>query len=294
MNHFVSVITVNYNGLEDTLALLESLYTINTFPLEVIVVDNGSVADEAKIIKEKYPEAITVRSEKNLGFAGGNNLGIKKAKGDAMFFLNNDTVIREDGISHLVGELFSHESTGAVSPKILFHFPPRNIQFAGYTELTKYTLRNSIIGFDRPDSGIYNVVSESCYLHGAAMMVKKEVVEKAGMMPEIYFLYYEELDWCMRMRENGYRLIYNPAFTVYHKESRSTGQNSPFRTFYIVRNRLLFAHRNRKFMTKYIAVSYQLMFVLPKEILVQLFKGRSDNALSAIKAAISFFRMNKY
>ena len=80
MNHFVSVITVNYNGLEDTLALLESLYTINSFPLEVIVVDNGPVADEAKIIKEKYPEAITVRSEKNLGFAGGNNLGIKKAK----------------------------------------------------------------------------------------------------------------------------------------------------------------------------------------------------------------------
>ena len=114
------------------------------------------------------------------------------------------------------------------------------------------------------------------YLHGAAMIIKREVIEKIGMMPEIFFLYYEELDWSTSMTRTGYELWYEPRCTVFHKESQSTGQLSKLRTYFLTRNRLLYARRNMKGMERLMSVLYQSTIAAGKNSLSFAFKGRFD------------------
>lgn len=273
----ISIITINYNGLADTCALIETI-PFNDYPLEVIVVDNASSEDEATLIEQRYPQVKVIRSKKNLGFAGGNNLGIKAALGKYLFFINNDTFFRpqDSNLQHLIDRLESDTKIGMVCPKIRFAWGTCPIQFAGYTPLSRITLRNKAIGFGEEDLGQYDNAHSTPYAHGAAMMVKRETVEQAGMMPECYFLYYEELDWSMMIRRAGYDIWYEPTCTIYHKESQSTGQESSLRTYYITRNRLLFAKRNQRGATKYITYLYLIALVASKDILKQTFRGRLD------------------
>ena len=287
----LSIITINYNGIQDTSGLIESLQKYVSLPYEIIVVDNASKINEGTILQQKYPHIITIRSENNLGFSGGNNLGIRKAKGKYIFLLNNDTFIEEDTFHYLIEKLESNPKMGAVSPKIKFAFPPRNIQFAGYIPLSPITLRNDLIGFGKADNGQFDTPIRIPYCHGAAMMVKKEVIEKVGYMPEIYFLYYEELDWSTQIEKAGYELWYEPRCTVYHKESQSTGQQSYLRTFYLTRNRLLYAWRNRYGITRWVSILYQLLVAAPKNTLFFLLKGRKDLANAIFKGIFAFFKL---
>jgi len=287
----LSIITINYNGMKDTDELIESLREHLSIPYEIIVIDNASKVNEAALLQQKYPHIISIRSELNLGFSGGNNLGISKAKGKYIFLLNNDTLIEEDTFHYLIKKLKSSPQIGAVSPKIKFAFPPRNIQFAGYIPLSLITLRNNLIGFGETDKGQYDTPICTPYCHGAAMMVKKEVIEKVGYMPEIYFLYYEELDWSTRIGKAGYELWYEPRCAVFHKESQSTGQQSYLRTFYLTRNRLLYAWRNRYGITRWISILYQLAIAAPKNILVFLLKGRTDLSKAIFNGIFAFIKL---
>lgn len=290
-DHLISVITVNYNGLELTAALIESIGRARMdLPVEIIVVDNGSRDDEAAILAQRYPHIKAIRSQENLGFAGGNNLGIKAAKGDLLFFLNNDTEIGAGRIIGLADYLDYHSKVGVACPKICFFQPPHNVQFAGYTPLSKVTLRNSLIGFNQEDGMEYAQAAETPYAHGAAMMVRRSVIEEAGMMPEMYFLYYEELDWSVRIREAGYAIVYVPSLTIFHKESATTGQNSPLRTYYITRNRLVFACRNLHGVYKPLSVAYQLLLALPKSVAVNLLHGNLRNAWAVVRGANDFYK----
>lgn len=277
--------------MKDTDELIESLREHLSIPYEIIVIDNASKVNEAALLQQKYPHIISIRSELNLGFSGGNNLGISKAKGKYIFLLNNDTLIEEDTFHYLIKKLKSSPQIGAVSPKIKFAFPPRNIQFAGYIPLSLITLRNNLIGFGETDKGQYDTPICTPYCHGAAMMVKKEVIEKVGYMPEIYFLYYEELDWSTRIGKAGYELWYEPRCAVFHKESQSTGQQSYLRTFYLTRNRLLYAWRNRYGITRWISILYQLAIAAPKNILVFLLKGKVNLAKAIFKGILAFLRL---
>ena len=178
----ISVISVNYNGFALTAAMIDSLRRHVTTPLEIVVVDNGSQRDEATELQERYPEIIAIRSPENLGFAGGNNLGIRAASGDRLLLLNNDTEVGDDTLHYLAETLDADPSVGAVCPKIRFWAPPQAIQFAGYTPLTRITLRNALVGFGQPDDGSRDTPHTTPYAHGAAMMVRREAVEKAGPM----------------------------------------------------------------------------------------------------------------
>lgn len=285
----ISFVTICYNGLKDICELIESLQrTIRSVNYEIIVIDNASREDEAKKIKKRYPSVITLRSKTNLGFSGGNNLGIKLAKGKYIFLINNDTYIETDGFEALIERLESRPTIGAVSPKIRFAFPPRDIQFAGFTPLTPITLRNEGIGFGRPDDGTFDTPHATPYLHGAALMVKREVIEKVGLMPEIYFLYYEELDWCTAMTRAGYELWYEPHCTVFHKESQSTGQLSELRTYYLTRNRLLYAWRNLNGSNRPLSIAYQTIIAAGKNGLQFLLKGRLDLLAATLKGIFAF------
>ena len=240
----LSIIAVNYNGAKDTGAMIESLRDNLYIPYELIVVDNGSRENEAVLLQESFPFIKAIRSEENLGFAGGNNLGIEAASGEYLFFLNNDTYVQDGSIFNLVDVMKQDASLGGISPKILFADKEGGIQFAGYTQLSRVTLRNRLIGYREEDRGQHDAVRSTPYMHGAAMLVRREAIEKAGKKPEVYFLYYEELDWSVRILQAGYRLEYHPSATIYHRESSSTGQESPLKIFYMTRNRLLFARRN--------------------------------------------------
>ena len=288
----LSIITINYNGLKDTCELLGTL-PLEDNSLEVIVVDNASKENEASIIEQRYPMVKVIRSPQNLGFAGGNNLGIKAAHGRYMFFLNNDTVLRHQtsDFRHLIDRLESSDKIGAVCPKIRFSWEHHPIQYAGYTPLSPITMRNHAIGFGEDDHGQYDTPHPTPYAHGAAMMVKREVIDKAGFMPECYFLYYEELDWSMMIRRAGYDIWYEPACTIYHKESQTTGQASALRTYYVTRNRLLFVRRNNRSHTRYVTYLYLIIVVAGKDLLKHLLQRRTDLAKATIRGILHFVKL---
>ncbi len=288
----ISFVTVNYNGLEHTRALLNSLKVIEgLFTFEVIVVDNGSSENQAEILALEYPNHIVIRSDINLGFAGGNNIGIRRSSARYIMLINNDTIIPDGSLKELISFMDSNPQAGGVSPRIQFMNPPGSVQFAGYTQLTRITLRNSIIGYSETDKGQFMTVTETPYLHGAAMLVKREAIEKAGLMCEDYFLYYEELDWSMRLTESGYKLWYVPQALVIHKESMSTGNDTPLKRYYMTRNRLLFAKRNRKGTVRILSYIYQTAVACPKDILIALLRRRVDLAKAICTGVNDFKKM---
>lgn len=287
----ISIITINYNGLKETRMLVDSLRRHVSVNYELIIVDNGSATNEAELLQLCYPETRCIRSEINRGFSGGNNIGIQAAKGKYLLFLNNDTFVTDDSLHFLCEKLDSKPEIGGVSPKIKFAFSPQHIQFAGYTPLSAITLRNNLIGFDEKDRGQYNSSTPTPYLHGAAMMVKKEIIEQVGLMPEIYFLYYEELDWCTQMTDKGYELWYEPRATVFHQESRTTGQNSPLKAFYLSRNRLLYAWRHRRGSQLIFSLLYQWCIAVPKNIIIYLSKAKHSQAFAVLKGSFAFLAL---
>lgn len=253
MKALVSIITVNYNGLRDTCEMIDSFRNHETYPhYEIIVVDNGSRLPEAEEIQERYrsnlvpdgslsgspasdnpasfPPVKVVRNINN-GFAGGNNAGLKAAGGDYLFFINNDTLIKEPVLDALVRRMeCDPQRNGGVSPMLKFAACPDILQYAGFTPLSSLTLRNVSIGFMQQDGPRFRTPCETASLHGAAMMVSRQALQDAGPMSEIYFLFYEELDWSAQLRKAGYRLWYEPAAVVYHKESMTAKRGSPMRS----------------------------------------------------------------
>ena len=281
----LSIITINYNGLKDTCELIDSIPFKDD--MEVIVVDNASTQDEASIIAKRFTQVKVIRSNKNLGFAGGNNIGIKEAKGDYILLINNDTYFKVFNIDSLIKRLESSDKIGIVCPKLRFAWGNNPIQFAGYTPLSNITLRNRAIGFGEDDKGQYDTAHPTPYAHGAAMLIKREAIDKLGLMPECFFLYYEEIDWSMMFTRAGYEIWYDPCCTVYHKESQTTGQNSSLRTYYITRNRILLVKRNYKGINKYLSHIYLIGIVATRDIIKYSLQGRFDLVKAVYKGALN-------
>lgn len=270
----LSVITVNYNGLKDTCALLDSIPFKDK--MEVIVVDNASNNQEAEMITQGYPQVKVIKSERNLGFAGGNNIGIQAAQGKYLFLINNDTVLKDFNVQALIVRMESSPTIGIVCPKIRFAWGSKTIQFAGYSKLSRTTVRNYAIGFNEEDHGQYENAHTTPYAHGAAMLIRRDAINKVSLMPECFFLYYEELDWSMMFTRAGFQIWYEPKCTIYHKESQTTGQNSPLRTYYLTRNRLLLVRRNPQEFNKPLAYIYLICFVALRDIAIYTFSARFD------------------
>lgn len=290
----LSFITVCYNRYRDTCELADSLLRyIHNIRYEIIIVDNASTDSSYPLLKERYSRPVRViRSEINLGFAGGNNLGIAEASGKYLFFINNDTYIDDGaGIISLICHMEENDETAGVSPKIKFASGAQHIQFAGYTPLSPVTLRNRLIGFDEPDDGRFDNRRKTPYLHGAAMMIKRKAIESIGCMPEMFFLYYEELDWSTRFTEAGYNLWYDPAWVVFHKESQSTGSESPARIFYLTRNRLLYAWRNLPGGRKWLSVGYQLAVPPVKNTICYAMRGKFSLIKATYKGIYGFVKL---
>jgi GT2 family glycosyltransferase len=291
MEHpLVSIITVNYDHPEVTLALLGSLRSISYPNIEIFVVDNASPKDDPAILKKTYPEINFIQSPVNLGFAGGNNLAVRKANGKYILFINNDTEVDPGFLEPLVAKCESNKNIGGVSPKIKFFYQPDTIQFCGQAPMNHYTMRSYGYGYGAIDEGQFDRDIPTHFVHGAAMMIPRSVIEKVGLMPEAYFLYYEELDWGTQIKHAGFELWYVHNSTILHKESISTGKLTPFKTFYMNRSRILYLRRNLHGLTLLIALLYQLLVAIPKNLVFFLLKRETGHFKAYAKAIAWHFR----
>jgi GT2 family glycosyltransferase len=240
----ISVIIVNYNGLrflENCLASLKKqTYPANRF--EIIVVDNGSADDSIAFIRNNSPEVKIIEARKNLGFAAGNNLGFKHAKGDFFALLNNDTEVPENWLSGLADSMLKSKSIGLVTCKILFHGDRQTINSTGLELLRDG--RGSDRGFREKDSGQYNQIEDVFGACGASVLLRKEMLTDIGYFDERLFMYYEDLDLAWRAKLRNWRCVYTPETVVYHIHCGSSGEWSNFFTYHVERNRALVCVKN--------------------------------------------------
>lgn len=246
----VAVVILNYRVRDLTVKCIKSVLKSDYKNIEVIVVDNASFDGIAEEIK-KYKDVIFIQSEKNLGYTGGNNLGIKKAldnQADYVFILNPDTTITKDTIDILLARAEQYKAD-IVGPKIYFE-DSKKIWYAGGIFDTNNVL-GSHKGVDEPDTKKYDKDEETDYVTGAAMLVRKHVFEKIGLFDERYFLYYEDSDFCFRAKQAGFKIMYIFQSVVYHKNAQSTGLGTPLQDYYITRNRMLFASKFLSLRTRF-------------------------------------------
>lgn len=272
----VSLITVNFNQTEATCALLDSIRRQDWREMEVIVVDNGSRDNPQTLLETRYPEARVLRSEQNLGFAGGNNLGLETAQGEFIFFVNNDAELTAGCIKHLLDVFSKHPDAGMASPLICY-FPEKNqpadrIQYAGMTAIHPLTARNRTIGQGETDEGQYRDDRLTAYPHGAAMMVPRRVIETAGPMEDNFFLYYEELDWAERIRRAGFEVWVAPRARVYHHESLTIQPLGAMKTYFLTRNRVRFMRRNFNGAGLAVFFVFLLLFTVPKNTFLYILR----------------------
>lgn len=286
----VSVVTLNWNLTEVTSDFLRSIRDQNTYPnLEVIVVDNGSTENPSEAFKAVYPDVNVILVGRNLGFTGGNNVGIRAATGDYLFIVNNDTEFTPGLIEGLLEIFEQYPDAGMVSPKFHYYFHKGTIEYAGYKSVNMFTGRNGMIGCREPDQGQYNEVKETNYAHGGGMMVSRKVVDEVGPLHDEFFIYYEELDWSEQVKRRGYKIYYQPKSLIYHKESMTTGKASPFKTFYHTKNRILFMRRNFGMPSFLVFASYFVFFTIPKNTATFLVKRQTQHLKSFWKGILWHF-----
>jgi GT2 family glycosyltransferase len=270
-----------------TVAFLRSVAELNTYPnLEVIVVDNASKEDPSEACRAAYPGVRVIRNTENLGFSGGNNTGLRVSGGDYFFIVNNDTEFTPGLLEGLLEVFRLHPDAGIVCPKFHYYYDKGRIEYAGYRPVNLLTGRNGMIGHGEIDEGQYDEMRITSYAHGGGMLVSRKVVEEVGLMPEQFFLYYEELDWSEQIKRKGYKIYYQPRSLIYHKESMTTGKASPLKTFYLTRNRILFMRRNVQTPAFLVFIAYFLCVTMPKNSLVYLARGQRDHLRSFWKGIV--------
>jgi len=286
----ISVVTLTWNTTDITCDFLRSINENCSYPnLEVIIVDNGSKEDPTNVFHAIYPKAKVILNGKNLGFTGGNNVGIRAAQGDYLFIVNNDTEFTPNLLEGLLEIFNQYPNAGIVSPKFHYFFHKGTIEYAGYNTVNVFTGRNGMVGCREIDNGQYNDIKVTNYAHGGGMMVSREVIENVGPLPEEFFIYYEEFDWCEQIKRKGYKVYYQPKSLIYHKESMTTGKSSPFKTFYHTKNRILFMKRNMSFPNFFIFLGYFICFTIPKNTATFVLKGQKQHLKSFWKGIMWHF-----
>lgn len=254
----VFIIVLNWNGYRDTIECIESLKKVTYPNYEIILIDNGSTDNSEGTLRKEFPDLELIQTGENLGYAGGNNVGIKYAieRGtDYILLLNNDTVVDPDFLIELVKVAESDKSIGILSSKIYFYDKPDTIWYAGAIFNLK-SGKSKHIGYNKKDTVEYDKVQETDRACGCSMMASRRVCETVGLMSPEYFCYGEEVDWSLRIRNAGYRVIFVPGSKVWHKVSASTGgRGKSYYIYYSVRNHL-------RLLNTYLPFKYKMLNLL--------------------------------
>ncbi|MBN8619086.1 MAG: glycosyltransferase family 2 protein [Anaerolineae bacterium] len=244
----VSIIVLNYNGREDTLACLRSLQHVTYPNLRVVMVDNASTDGTVEAVRAAHPEVTILETGANLGFTGGNNAAIKEAiqqGADYVMLLNNDTIVAPDFVSVMVEVMEKDPTIGVTGPMIYYYSNPEVIWSAG-GEIDWKHGTTSMIGLNEVDLSQFGLSPRGVdFISGCALMARREVWEKVGLLDDQFFMYYEETEWCVRAGRAGYKLAVVPMAMIWHRISIEERAVSPRTYYYMVRNRLLFLHKTR-------------------------------------------------
>lgn len=270
-----AIVILNYNGLENTIECLNSIKKLKTSkgPIEIIIVDNGSSDNSVQKLSQ-LKDIYFIANQTNLGFSGGNNVGIKKALARGAKFvliINNDTIVDVKMLENLLN---ANKIGDIICPKIYFakgyEFHKRRyenkdlgnvIWYAG-GKIDWQNILGIHIGVDQVDIGQFNKRGETDFATGACMLIKKDVFEKIGLLDEKFFLYLEDMDFCVKAKKAGFKIIYEPKAFLWHKNAASSGgSGSNVQDYYITRNRLLFAAKHATLRTK---------FAVLKQIILQV------------------------
>lgn len=296
----VSIITLNWNNTDLTIKFLESTRNLIYKNYEILVCDMNSDIDPTELITNgNFPNTRILKSDKNLGWGPGNNWGIKQAKGDFYFIVNNDTEVTPDLLSLLLEPFFDKQYSGenqigVTCPKIKYFYDPTVIQYAGFNPVNPITGRNSAVGNKAVDNGQFDKNYFTWSAHGCAMMVKREVMDTVGMFPEKFFIYYDELDLSTRILKGGYKILFTGKAEIYHKESMAMGKKSSMKTYFLTRNRILYMRRNSNKLQYACFMAFFLLLSTPKAVINFLSERKYEHIKSYFKAIRWNFKESKY
>lgn len=238
------IIILNYNGWEDTIECINGLSCIK-YPHMIIVVDNSSYDESYEQLQHRLgKEIVLIRNAKNLGYAGGNNVGLKYAVEhdcDFLCVLNNDTIIEEDFLTPCINELIEHSDTGFVGPTLI-DYKTGLVQSTG----GDISIKKAIATQKNRDAHYATLQEriECDYVGGACIVLKAEQLKRLGYIPESYFLFFEETEWCYKSKKRGYRNICLGKVCIKHKGSVSINKTDGLNGYLLNRNRIAFARRN--------------------------------------------------
>lgn len=235
MEPLVYIIILNYNGGKEIIECLKSCQRINYPRFRILVVDNASTDYSVSQIKKQFKEMIVIQNQANLGFAAGNNIGIRYALNqgaDYILLLNNDTVVSKDFLAKMIQLAEKQTNIGIVVPKILYH--QSNKLWEGWEKKIDY-LRGRVTVTTKEK---INQPKETIHATGCAMLIKRKVLEKIGLLPEDYFMYFEDIDFSLKTKKAGFKIFYQPKVVIWHRFHRGT---SLVNQFYWQRSRVIFA-----------------------------------------------------
>jgi len=236
-------VVLNWNGGDDTLAALESLVGVDT-----VCVDNGSDDGSPDAVAARFPSVELIRTGVNLGFSGGNNVGIRRALArgaDWVLLLNNDAVADPGLAAALAAAAAERPDAGVLACKVFFADPPDVLMYAGGRVNLRLGYWGRQDGFGQRDDGRFDTLRDVDRATGAAMAVSRAAIERAGLLDESLFAYAEDTEWCLRIREAGFGVVFVPDAKVWHVGSASTGgMRSPTSIYYDTRNMIAVAERH--------------------------------------------------
>jgi GT2 family glycosyltransferase len=247
MAKHISIIVVNWNNASDSIACIASLRKIQYASFDIILVDNGSHDGSADAICETAQDITCLRNDRNLGFAGGNNVGIEYALAqgtDAVLLLNNDTIVDPEILNAFDEASDAQSDVGFLAAKIYYHDDPTRL-WMGLPHWNPDACRFEHDGINEIDDGKrFTTITEVAYACGCALFAPATTLRRIGLMELSYFCYFEEVDWCLRAADQGLRSYYVPNAKVWHKVSATSGGNqAPIIKYYRTRNQLLLARR---------------------------------------------------
>lgn len=286
----VGVVILNWNQEQDTSECLESLRLVRDVPLRVIVVDNGSERDSVDRLEQRFPEATVIRLPENRGFAAGNNVGIERAllqEGVShILLLNNDTLVEAGFLTPLLQAL-RRDRAGVVGPKIYHHPDVTRLWFAGGM-IDWRTGRQWHVGAGEIDQGQWDSPREVDYITACCLLAPAQVFREVGGLDERYFIYFEETDWNLRVRQHEHRCWYEPTSRMFHKVSQAMKGGSPAADYYYARNRLLlFLDHAPMLYRPFLLALYTLRSL--RFAWTQRRRGLHDNARAVARGVLDFY-----
>jgi hypothetical protein len=284
-------VVIAYNQWKQTLACLQALSGVTYPAWTVLLVDNGSTDGTTKAVAQAFPQVCVLRLDENQGYAGGTNIGVAHALADGadyILLLNNDVLVPPDAPSALVAAAEADPRIAAVGPKVYYADEPQRLQSAGGT-IDWRTMRSRLIGEGEPEQGQHDRASDVDFVSGCAMLIRVQAWCTVGEFDPAYFLYYEEVDWCLRARRAGWKVVYIPHIAVWHADRTSSRTEPGLVTYYTTRNRLLLAQRYANRRTR-LVVYLNVLWLAGQSLRHLPNSPRRPQALAILWAVRDFFR----